>query len=113
MLFCCLIFIIFMKVQNNLDVRARKLLKDLLDEATEKMFNTRLKVYILSHWCALMQNYLSFLASFSFNFTHLFTKKKKNSSPLCFSLGSFLIYSVHDLSISKYIYLPMIISDCY
>ncbi|KAK9950273.1 hypothetical protein M0R45_005771 [Rubus argutus] len=31
-------------VHNNLDVRARKLLKDLLDEATEKMFNTRLKV---------------------------------------------------------------------
>lgn len=72
-----------MKVHQNLDGRARKLLKDLLDEATEKMFNTQLKVYILSHRCALMQNYLSFLATFSFSLHIFFYQKEKEQALLC------------------------------
>lgn len=46
MTFCALLVpnIMFMKVGKALDVRAQQLLKDLLDDATDKILNTHSKV---------------------------------------------------------------------
>lgn len=58
--------IIFAKVEKALDTRARQLLKDLLDDAAERIFNTHLKV-LLWRWCtsAVLALLCDFLPCFS------------------------------------------------